>query len=1193
MLPNDYLSYEFRLPRLTLESTKAYKLKTSGHNRPQDGVSHHWRAPLNSLPSSLSLPRNGQHSGVTLSHIYRVVGYDDPLRPATINIDDDDPVVIDSSDDDDDDDDDDKPNTKRAKVDTTTTTTQNAQATNPVPTAPAPALKPTTPTPPPKCTTPVKYSTVYVPLSSPTTAATTTDVTLLPGRILRRLPSLTIARPIELPIPNCPVVIPPVGRAFDALCGELDEAESQTTSTALITKGPFGLTSYFSRPPPTIEKLYTYFPHYDRDLLDAFYVWLIQPENIVKSVPQIIEALEIGNQTYEQAKNPALAVHTILGPRADIADIVTLLTRYDFRLLLEFYAYEMRIENKAGKTFAQLLDELEEGHRRWTRDVTAPRHSRVNPGIIYTLEMMFGRYDQILLSDLVEWVKLSMSAAEQEGKAQDPEKQKEWSNARLIQLLEEEHQRREEMKRVELETKEAERRLREQLEQQEKALDYQRAVEERYFREQFWSNMDTMEVEKTGKASEDRDSKRRVSSNAMDIDDSDDEMGGYHPFGRPRPPVAGTIPMDLGPEIDMDDMDMGADSETEEQRRERYREQARLKNKDITKKEDYVELFISPRKQPKAKVSTSTMEAAKLAAMAQARKIAEKKKAEKEEFDLAEMRANRRSQKPEEKRAELERLKEQQRREAARQLAKEQHAKNKEQAKEQAKPEVKEQPKEQPKEPAVETAAEKSARQLLEVRQKQRERAERERAEREKQEQHRGRPRGGSTSSVGGRPRRGSSSHTRAPSVSGRPRGSSMSKPPAPTTPSRKPKPEGTDDIVDENPMALVLSRPKPPTLNLKPTTPPNSGTTPGGDDPFGPVPGAPAPKDTKDASKLDPKPKVSFAGRSGMAAEIAARRLEKFGGGGAPNPTAKPSTGKAGPSPGRDRGPGPGPGAGRPRTNSGATHPTGGRTRTNSTSGNSPTRIGRRPRTDSNSSRMMGATSTIPFPNITEATIKKADLNKTVNIMNPMDLALGGDGKGGFSFANIGLNQKPGERASGSMDISGSPDPHYPALSTGHPTSAAHPKHLKHPTPAAAAAAAAAARRHRGSPPERVVKHAHGPKHAHGHGRQQRNQHSYKHRPLNVDKHDVSMGGMVGDGRLGRKVARAPCMSDVLEVSGEEDDGEESEGDVITGRVEELGTDDEEGLGLGAGKDMGIGIGMDDGMSFEERRLMASMMKG
>lgn len=147
MLPNDYLSYEFRLPRLTLESTEKYRLQTQERNRQADGLGHHWRAPLNSIPSSLSLPRSCYQDSVTDSHIYRVVGYE---PPSTIVIDDDDDRPK-------------PPSSKRVKFDTTASQPETAQQPKPEP-APAPKTsvlkpRPPTPAPEPKPTTPVKYTT--------------------------------------------------------------------------------------------------------------------------------------------------------------------------------------------------------------------------------------------------------------------------------------------------------------------------------------------------------------------------------------------------------------------------------------------------------------------------------------------------------------------------------------------------------------------------------------------------------------------------------------------------------------------------------------------------------------------------------------------------------------------------------------------------------------------------------------------------------------------------------------------------------------------------------------------------------------------------------------------------------------------------------------------------------------------------
>ncbi|KAJ4411611.1 hypothetical protein N0V85_003825 [Neurospora sp. IMI 360204] len=703
-----------------------------------------------------------------------VVGYDPPVvTPASpkrkieiVLSDDDDPKP---------------PNPKHLKVEKTppASQTENAEATKPA-SAPVPAPAPA---PAPKPTTPVKY----------------------------------IPRP---PTPNCPVVIPPVGKAFEALCGGLEEAETlqgQTASTALTTRGPFGLTALSSRPPPDLIKLYTYFPHYDRQLLDSFYAWLIQPENIVKPVHQILDALELENQQFEQAKNPALAIRSLLGPTADIAAVVTLLTRYDFRLLLEFYSYEMKVENKAGKSAAQLLDELEKGHYQWTKGVTAPKHSGVHPGIIYTLEMMLGRYDPTLLADLAQWAKLSMSACAQAGQCQGLGKEKKWSsNAQLVQLLEEKHQQREEARRVEIETIEVARRFKDRLEQQDRMLAQHREWKARfkhwYFssrEQQFWSTKqdNTMEeVEMTGL-------RPRSDPIAMDLDEPAFIMGSMmglnmlDPFVAPGGlPPDGTLPMDMGPEIDMDGdvMDMGADGRTEQrEERVRYMEEAKLKVRDLTNIKNYKDLFISPRKPQIGLV------------------LEQKKQAEK---DLERRKAERRAQKPEEKLRERQQLREQEQLRQQEQLRRE---------------------KREAKERGGETAAGKTDSSQLQEALREKKQAEKDlermKAERraqkpeEKQEPPRGRSHAGSASGAG-------------------PSGPSTSRPPGPRTPSRKREetrrfqPE-TENVIDENPMALVLARPRPspPTLKLRPATPPTSAA-PAGDDPFGPPP------PSKDTTRLDPK---------------------------------------------------------------------------------------------------------------------------------------------------------------------------------------------------------------------------------------------------------------------------------------------------------------------------------------------------
>ncbi|EAA30514.1 hypothetical protein NCU02324 [Neurospora crassa OR74A] len=980
MLPNDYLPYEFRLPRPTLAATKMYKLQTAEHNRPVDGLSHHWRAPLNSIPSSLLLPRGPHQDSVTESHIYRVVGYDPPdLPPAR-------PkrkfIVID-----DDDDDPKLPSPKNAKVEKTATQTQSAEAMKPR--SPTP-----TPTPAPKATTPVKYT---------------------PRN--HRLPSPRVLRPPRpLPIPNCPVVIPPVGKAFEALCGELDEAEmtqGQTTSTALISRGPFGLTALSSRPPPDLTKLYTYFPHHDRQLLDSFYAWLIQPENIVKPVYQVLDALELGNQRFEQAKNPALAIRSLLGPTADVAAVVTLLTRYDFRLLLEFYSYEMKVENKAGKSAAQLLDELEKGHCKWTKGITAPTHRGVHPGIIYTLEMMLNRYDPVLLADMAQWAKLSMSACAEASQCQGLGTEKKWSNAQLVQLLEGKHQQREEEKRVERETKEVKRRFMDRLEQQDRLLAHRREWEARYFREQFWSTFDsrTMEVEMTG---------RVRGENEMNLDEPD--MGNLDMMGidsfAPGPPPDGTLPMDMGPDIDMDadgDMDMCVDQETEKRReRERYLEEARLKVKDVTNKENYADLFIKSRKPQHGRTEEKQAE----------RKVDKTK--------------------PEEKPRE------------AREKGADQKGNDK-----------------------MDKQLHEAQRKRREQYEKQKREAEKEKQKRDGEKQERGRSRAGSASGSSGRRRsvsRPGSSSTTA-SGTGRQRRTSLSRAPStgPGNPShmreetKRPQLEN-DTVVDDNPMALVLARPPPPTLKLRPATPPNS-STPAGDDPFGPAPSTTTakldPKRTAFSSSTSNAPSSSMAPRldlgpikpaRGSSSNLASnaslnkptapgkqptKPMQRFDPNTAtrhsnfnPNVGTKPNTPgntlnptfnpqprggpsvPAGPSPGSSSGPSPassrsstsllGSGSGsssstRPRSGSGSGSGAG-RPRAGSGSGSngSPTRttgrrLGGRARSSSSSS-----SSTSNKPSMSK--IMDQNMNKVTNAnanINPMALALQG---GGSAFAKSGF---------------------------------------------------------------------------------------------------------------------------------------------------------------------------------------------
>lgn len=604
-----------------------------------------------------------------------------------------------------------------------------------------------------------------------------------------------------------------MGKAFEALCGELDEAETtqdQTTSTALISRGPFGLTALSSRPPPDLTKLYTYFPHHDRQLLDSFYAWLIQPENIVKPVYQVLDALELGNQRFEQAKNPALAIRSLLGPTADVAAVVTLLTRYDFRLLLEFYSYEMKVENKAGKSAAQLLDELEKGHYKWTKGITAPTHSGVHPRIIYTLEMMLSRYDPVLLADLAQWAKLSMSVCAEADQCQGLGNEKKWSNAQLVQLLEGKHQQREEEKRVERETKEAKRRFKDRLEQQDRLLAHRREWDARYFREQFCSTFDsrTMDVEMTGRVG---------GGNEMNLDEPDMgtlDMMGMDPF-TPGPPPDGTIAMDMGPDIDMDadgDMDMLVDQETEKRReRERYMEEARLKVKDMTNEENYADLFIKSRKPQHGRT--------------------EEKQAEKK-VDKT---------KPEEKPRE------------AREKGADQKGNDK-----------------------MDKQLQEAQRKRREQYEKQKREAEKEKQKRDGERQERGRSRAGSASGSSGRRRsvsRAGSSSTAA-SGTGRQRRTSFSKAPSadPGNPSQmreetKRSQLENETVIDDNPMALVLARPPPPTLKLRPATPPNS-STPAGDDPFGPT-------SSTNTTKLDPKRTTFSSSTSNAASSSTAPRLD------------------------------------------------------------------------------------------------------------------------------------------------------------------------------------------------------------------------------------------------------------------------------------------------------------------------------
>ncbi|KAH6844793.1 hypothetical protein B0I37DRAFT_433461 [Chaetomium sp. MPI-CAGE-AT-0009] len=69
MVPNEFYSYEFKLPRLTLQNTKKYRLLTGPrHRNIGDGPSHHWRGRVEVIPSTLALP------GFKPEHLSRAVG---------------------------------------------------------------------------------------------------------------------------------------------------------------------------------------------------------------------------------------------------------------------------------------------------------------------------------------------------------------------------------------------------------------------------------------------------------------------------------------------------------------------------------------------------------------------------------------------------------------------------------------------------------------------------------------------------------------------------------------------------------------------------------------------------------------------------------------------------------------------------------------------------------------------------------------------------------------------------------------------------------------------------------------------------------------------------------------------------------------------------------------------------------------
>ncbi|KAL2130908.1 hypothetical protein VTI74DRAFT_5792 [Chaetomium olivicolor] len=70
MVPNDYYAYEFKLPRLTLRSTKKYRLVTRERRRfVGDGPRHHWRGHENTIPPSLGGPC------FEYEHLRRAAGY--------------------------------------------------------------------------------------------------------------------------------------------------------------------------------------------------------------------------------------------------------------------------------------------------------------------------------------------------------------------------------------------------------------------------------------------------------------------------------------------------------------------------------------------------------------------------------------------------------------------------------------------------------------------------------------------------------------------------------------------------------------------------------------------------------------------------------------------------------------------------------------------------------------------------------------------------------------------------------------------------------------------------------------------------------------------------------------------------------------------------------------------------------------
>ncbi|KAK0713692.1 hypothetical protein B0T26DRAFT_753781 [Lasiosphaeria miniovina] len=78
MVPNDYWAYEFKLPRLTLQSTSKYRLMTAEHQRTKNnGPAHHLRGPKDSLAPLLATP------SFKREHLYRAVGYAAPSATST------------------------------------------------------------------------------------------------------------------------------------------------------------------------------------------------------------------------------------------------------------------------------------------------------------------------------------------------------------------------------------------------------------------------------------------------------------------------------------------------------------------------------------------------------------------------------------------------------------------------------------------------------------------------------------------------------------------------------------------------------------------------------------------------------------------------------------------------------------------------------------------------------------------------------------------------------------------------------------------------------------------------------------------------------------------------------------------------------------------------------------------------------